>query len=124
MFCRVGSFRHRPSIDAIYILIIPEAVTRITMPNSLYEIVMLPNGDIALQQVGQNEEPVVTLSFSASAKQYLREAQMDIARIMIDAGIDAVQQMAADEMIELMESEGADAPGDDLESTTASRTLH
>ena len=89
------------------------------MPTSLYEIVMLPNGDVILQRADHTEEPVVTISFSEDAKAYLQEARLDIARIMIDAGIDAVEQLSADEVMELMEE--AEAGGD---RDTPARILH
>lgn len=73
------------------------------MPTSMYEIVMLPNGDVVLQHVGQPEERVVKISFSADAKIYLQGAQLDVAKAMIDAGIDAVEQLNTDNMAELIE---------------------
>ncbi|MCB1669044.1 MAG: hypothetical protein R3E73_09455 [Porticoccaceae bacterium] len=86
------------------------------MPDSVYKIVMLPNGDIALQRADHTEEPVVTISFSEQANKYLQEARLDIARVMIDAGIEAAQQFSFDEAFELMES--------DVDLMDPSRVLH
>lgn len=64
------------------------------MSNALYEIVMLPNGDVVLQRTDEQEAPLVTISFSKDAKAMLNEHRITVAKAMIDAGIDAVDDLS------------------------------
>ena len=64
------------------------------MSNALYEIVMLPNGDVVLQRTDEQEAPLVTISFSQDAKAMLNEHRITVAKAMIDAGIDAVDDLS------------------------------
>ncbi len=63
------------------------------MSLSMFEIIVLPNGDIALQRASEPGEPVVRICFSSRAKSYLQDHQMDIARAMIDAGIEEFESL-------------------------------
>jgi hypothetical protein len=63
------------------------------MPASLYEIVMLPDGDFALQRTDDTDEPLIRISFSDEAKGFLQDASLDVAKAMIDAGIEVVEQI-------------------------------
>ncbi len=65
------------------------------MTLSLLEIVMLPNGDIALRRDSETEEPMVRIRFSSQAKAHLQGHQMNIARAMIDAGIEELESINA-----------------------------
>lgn len=78
------------------------------MSATLYEVVMLTNGDVVLKRVDETEEPLIRISFSEEARYLLNDMQLDVARAMIDAGIDAVEQI--------------DLLADDL--PVESRTLH
>ena len=60
------------------------------MSSSFYEIVMLPDGEVVLQRADEAGEPLIRINFSEEALHYLREGGMDVAKAMIDAGIDAV----------------------------------
>jgi hypothetical protein len=66
------------------------------MPSPFYEIVELPSGEIALKRGGDenNSEPLVTLKFSEESIGFLGAARFDIAKIMIEAGIDAANELA------------------------------
>lgn len=66
------------------------------MPSPLYEIVMLANGEVVLQRANDEGEPLIRINFSEEAKFYLNDACIDIAKAMIDAGIDAVEQMSGE----------------------------
>ncbi|MEZ0122545.1 MAG: hypothetical protein AB9Q22_14270 [Candidatus Reddybacter sp.] len=61
------------------------------MSSSFYEIVMLPDGEVVLQRADEEGEPLIRINFSEEALCYLREGSMDVAKAMIDAGIDAVE---------------------------------
>lgn len=63
------------------------------MSTALYEIIMLPDGDFALQRTDEKEEPLIRISFSDEARTMLQDAGMDVAKAMIDAGIDMVEQI-------------------------------
>lgn len=65
------------------------------MPSSLYEIVMLPDGQVVLQRANEKGEPLIRINFSDEAKFYLNNTTIDIAKAMIDAGIDAVEELSA-----------------------------
>ncbi len=66
------------------------------MPSSFYEIVMLPDGEVVLQRAHEEGEPLIRINFSDEAKFYLNDTTIDIAKAMIDAGIDAVEQLSVD----------------------------
>lgn len=58
---------------------------------------MLPDGDFALQRSDEAEEPLLLIRFSGEARELLQDASMDVARAMIDAGIDALEQARLEE---------------------------
>ena len=64
------------------------------MPTNLYEIIQLPDGDYALRRTDGSGDPLVRIRFSDEARHYLSDASVDIARVMIDAGIEAVELMS------------------------------
>ncbi len=64
---------------------------------SFYEIVELDNGDIALRRSAANEEPLVTIRFSAESNDYLGAARFEVAKTMLEAGLDIVAQMDEEE---------------------------
>lgn len=68
------------------------------MSIALYEIVMLPDGDFALRRADENEEPLIRIHFSDDALQLLQDASMDVAKAMIDAGIDRVEELGEEQL--------------------------
>jgi len=70
------------------------------MSSSFYEIVMLPDGEVVLQRSDEKGEPLIRISFSEEALYYLREGSMDVAKAMIDAGIDAVELLGNERPVE------------------------
>ncbi|MGS2723367.1 hypothetical protein ACVBEJ_06445 [Porticoccus sp. GXU_MW_L64] len=70
------------------------------MPTTLYEIVQLSNGDYALQRTDGGGEPLVRICFSKEARHYLQESSVEVARAMIDAGIEVVEQINEEEAME------------------------
>ena len=63
------------------------------MSRSLFEIVVLPNGDIALQRANEKDEPLISISFSDEMQEFLQDAKMDVAKVMIDSGIELFEQL-------------------------------
>ena len=62
---------------------------------SFFVIVVLPNGDIALKS-DNDDEPLICISFSKKVQGFSEESKMDVARVMIDAGIDLFDKMDLD----------------------------
>ena len=83
------------------------------MSTSLLEIVDLGNGEVVLQRVEGDSEPFVSIQFSDEANAYLIGNNLEIAKIMIQAGIEAAAQMADVNSLEVDTAEGSEA-----------RTLH
>jgi len=76
------------------------------MSTAFYEIVLLPDGDFALQRTDEKEEPLIRIHFSDEAMSMLQDASMDVAKAMIDAGIDMVEQLGE----EMLADEDDDNP--------------
>jgi hypothetical protein len=73
------------------------------MSSPYYEIVQLSDGEIALQRAdseGDENEPLVRISFSEEARFFLQEQYVDVAKAMINTGIRAVGQLQEGEEIE------------------------
>ena len=83
------------------------------MTTSLLEIVDLGDGEVVLQRVEGDSEPLVSIQFSDEANAYLMGNNLEIAKVMIQAGIEAAAQLAEVNNIEV---EAAEMP--------ESRTLH
>lgn len=64
------------------------------MAASLMEIVDLGDGEIVLQRADDDSAPLVTISFSDEAKIYLMGNGLEVARAMIQAGIQAAAEIA------------------------------
>ncbi|MDX1269832.1 MAG: hypothetical protein R3311_20865 [Oceanisphaera sp.] len=85
---------------------------------SYLELVELPNGDIILQRTEGEGEPLVTIRFSAESREYMVESPMEVARAMIQAGIQAAAEQGGAEM----EIEDEDVAFDELAPDP--KTLH
>ena len=59
------------------------------MSTPAFELIILENGDIGLQRAGV-DETLVQVKFSSKVKEYLGEQHIDVAKQMIDSGIQAV----------------------------------
>ncbi|NDH40613.1 MAG: hypothetical protein EBY45_09370 [Gammaproteobacteria bacterium] len=83
------------------------------MSTSLLEIVDLGDGEVVLQRVDGDSEPLVSIQFSDEANAYLVGNNLEIAKIMIQAGIEAAAQLAEVNSLEV-----------DTADMAESRTLH
>lgn len=83
------------------------------MTTSLLEIIDLGDGEVVLQRAEGDSEPLVSIQFSDEANEYLMGNNLEIAKVMIQAGIEAAAQLAEVNNIEV---EAAEMP--------ESRTLH
>ncbi|MBP6723866.1 MAG: hypothetical protein KA137_03455 [Halioglobus sp.] len=64
------------------------------MPASLLEIVDLGDGEIVLQRADSDSEPLVSIRFSEESRIYLMDNGLEVARAMIQAGIQAAAAIA------------------------------
>ena len=81
------------------------------MQKAFLEIVELQDGRIVLRRADE-ENPLVTLTFSGEARDFLHEHYIDVARIMLHAGLEAARHLTGDD----------DSP--DYEMETVQHTLH
>jgi hypothetical protein len=65
--------------------------------SSLLEIVELANGDFVLQRASGEGEPLVNIHFSDESKAYIADVGIEVARVMIQAGIQAVAYLNEDQ---------------------------
>lgn len=65
--------------------------------SSIYEIVELDNGDVALRRADEGSDPLVSIRFSDESMFFLDNAKFAVAKAMIEAGLDAVADMSEDD---------------------------
>ena len=73
---------------------------------TLFEIIELPNGDVALRRADETGEPLVSIRFSKESLYFLNEAKIDIAKAMIEAGLEAagdIQDTPVEESADMAE---------------------
>jgi len=68
---------------------------------SLLEIVDLGDGEIVLQRADGDSEPLVAITFSEESRLYLMENGLEVAKAMIQAGIEAAATLAEQNDIEI-----------------------
>ena len=86
------------------------------MSTSLLEIVDLGDGEVVLQRADDDSEPLVSIQFSEEASAYLMENNLEVAKVMIQAGIQAAAKMAEMSSVEIESSESSEK--------AEQRTLH
>lgn len=60
---------------------------------AVLEIIELPNGEVALKRVDDDSSPLVKIRFSKESEVLLDSMKMHIARVMIEAGMDAYAEL-------------------------------
>jgi hypothetical protein len=83
---------------------------------SLLEIVDLGDGEVVLQRADDESEPLVSIQFSEEASAYLMDHNLEVAKVMIQAGIQAAAKMAEMSGVEIETSDSTDP--------ATPRTLH
>lgn len=86
------------------------------MSTSLLEIVDRGDGEIVLQRADSDSEPLVTVSFSDEARIYIMDNSLEVAKAMIQAGIQAAAVIS--------EQEQGEGDVDGEGSQGSSRVLH
>lgn len=64
------------------------------MSTSILEIVELSDGEIVLQRAEDDSGPLVTIRFSEETSLYLMGNGLEVAKAMIQAGIQAAAELA------------------------------
>ena len=86
------------------------------MSTSLLEILDLGDGEVVLQRADDDSEPLVSIQFSEEASAYLMENNLEVAKVMIQAGIQAAAKMA--------EMSGLEMESSEIAKKAEQRTLH
>lgn len=68
------------------------------MPSPFLEIVQLADGEIVLKRSDKEGAPLVEIRFSEESKEYIGDTGIDIAKAMIQAGIQAVAHLNEDSL--------------------------
>ena len=77
------------------------------MSTSLLEIVELEDGEIVLQRADDDSEPLVRIRFSDESNLYIMGQGLEVARAMIQAGIQAAAAIAEQGEVEVETSSEA-----------------
>jgi hypothetical protein len=93
----------------------------LTVPSSFLEIVQLANGEVVLQHADQEGEPLVAIRFSEEAMTYVGESGIDIAKVMIQAGIEAAAHLSDEAR---KQYEGGLAAQEELLANAGEKVLH
>jgi hypothetical protein len=76
---------------------------------SLLEIVDLGDGEVVLQRVEGESEPLVSIQFSDEANAYLLGNNLEVAKVMIQAGIEAAARLAEVNNVEVEAADMSEA---------------
>ncbi len=87
------------------------------MSAPLYEIVELANGDVVLQRVDDEGVPLLSIRFSPETLSFMQDGKFDVAKAMIEAGMEAAGDLAD-------ASTAADAFNDEADGSYTKPTLH
>ena len=71
------------------------------MSASLLEIIDLGDGEIVLQRADDDSEPLVVIRFSEESRVYMMDNSLEVAKAMIQAGIQAAAEMAEQGEVEI-----------------------
>lgn len=70
-------------------------------PEMVLEIIELESGELAIRNADSDDEPMIKVNFSEELRDKLSGEYLDVARVMLTAGI----QMVAESGLELNEAE-------------------
>ena len=79
------------------------------MAGSYLEIVELPSGQIALRRADENDDPLVTITFSDEAREFLEDNYIEVAKAMMSAALNEagqIQEVVETEVEEIVIPEG------------------
>lgn len=67
------------------------------MSTSVLEIIDYGDGEIVLQRSGDDSEPLLRICFSEESRLYLMDNRLDVAKVMIQAGLQAAASLMEQE---------------------------
>jgi|TARA_B110000967_G_scaffold197594_1_gene229515 hypothetical protein len=74
------------------------------MPLAEFELVMLESGEVALQRTG-SDQPLVRINFAPEAMTYLDGKHLEVAKTMMDAGLQKAFDVGEEQAPQLDDSE-------------------
>ena len=74
------------------------------MSDPVIELIKLENGDIALRHSDAPDEPLVTISFSDRISSFLQFDQLEVARAMVEAGMDSYREIQTERVEEFKQA--------------------
>lgn len=80
------------------------------MSSDFYEIVELPNGEVVLQRADEEGEPLVSIRFSEGSLSMMQGGKFDVARAMIEAGMEAADELADEGAEDFLGEAGGEDP--------------
>lgn len=76
------------------------------MATSLLEIVDLGNGEVVLQRADDASSPLLRIQFSEESRLYVLDNCLEVAKAMIQAGIEATAELNDQGEVEIEEEAG------------------
>lgn len=86
------------------------------MTTSLLEIVDLGNGEVVLQRADDASSPLLRIQFSEESRHYVMDNCLEVAKAMIQAGIEATAEITQQGEVEIEE--------EPVQGGASSRVLH
>jgi hypothetical protein len=80
------------------------------VPTSLLEIVDLGDGEIILQRADESGEPLLTIRFSDESRMFIMDQGLEVAKAMIQAGLQAAASLSEQGEIEVEETDSSERP--------------
>jgi hypothetical protein len=74
------------------------------MSDPIIELIKLENGDIALRHSDAPDEHLLTINFSEQIRNFLEFDQMEVARAMVEAGMDKYRDIQVQRIEEVKEA--------------------
>lgn len=74
------------------------------MSDSVIELIKLDNGDIALRHSDAPDNHLLTIAFSDQVQEFLQFDQMEVARAMVEAGMNSYRNIQLQRVKELSEA--------------------
>ena len=74
------------------------------MSDPVIELIQLENGDIALRHSDAPDDHLVTIKFSEQLRGFLQFDQMEVARAMVEAGMESYREIQIQRVDEVKEA--------------------
>ncbi|RTE67668.1 hypothetical protein EH243_01600 [Amphritea opalescens] len=96
------------------------------MSDMFLEIIELDDGQIALRRADSNDEPIMRISFSDDVREQLDEECIDVAKVMLTAGIHMISDLNVKGVVDPDDAAEGDSDLTDVEalSEDTPRIIH